>query len=522
MANANTPINSEGQSNLLRYTYLHSKTYNFNRALNLVGKNTLFNQDRMRKQAIDKLESIIDKLKMRELEFYKSFNNPEIHDITSFNKVLSESLPYVKVLQKLNNEKFINSVTTSFEKKIIEVATEEFNLKAENYINDKELREAAEKLIIAGINDMRRRNKKQGEIVREISSAKGEVFKNFVKEHYEKISDQGAKDLRQFVWDKIEDFLMEEFSTKPNGTEVWSFVRKAYNTITSRGGTMDMSEPEINTSDRSNVVGLIGELNSAALLNAMTELYQNKAKGSYIGDMKDTTGRKLPVDFLIDKYGFQSKNTLNENPHTFKIQEEIKIDTLADRLDGADRDLMKYLMVNIVFLQKNALDENLNVSTAGDIIAFVNELINSYADMLMSTEIDETRYNYSNLFFIFKSKYLIPISVMLEGSLDLIKKDSNTSKLENGIGYINPNLGKSFKVKNPAEFSRQYALEMYEEKHEERIASDLPSNVLTYGGSLGPYGGERGQDIIDLTKIKINYTMTLDNLKNIEKKIGIF
>lgn len=516
MADRNMPIGSEGQNNLLKYSYLHSRTYNFNRALDLFGTGSIFEYNSMKSIAMNKLRKMIDKLEEREHTFYMSFNNPRIKDIKTFNEVLSESASYIKVLNKLNNEVFKNKIIVSYEDKLREIGLFYFTEHSIDFVDTDKMRIQIEQLIIDNINKSRK-NEKTGKIAHKVSSVKGDVFKNVMRDMYEGIPNKNIKNLKDYVWEQILVFLNEDLKGE-NGQEIKLYLKRAYDTITTE--SLYNKSPEINTSDDSNVIGLIGELSAAGLLNAVEDLFHNETKNYYIGGTQNKEGKKLPVDFLVGKYGFQVKNTLSiKDTHSFKVQENISIETFSDRLIGADKKLMKYLLANIIYLQKNAEDENLTVSNYEYIINFVNQLISSYADMLLSTEAEEQNYNFSNLFFIYKSKYLIPISVMLEGAFEAIQRETQTEL--GGIGYINKNLGKEFKIKDGGSLS-EGPKQIIQNKYQKIRESNLYGKELTYGGTLGPYGGELGQEVLKGAKIRINYTLTMNNLKNIENKIGIF
>lgn len=204
-----------------------------------------------------------------------------------------------------------------------------------------------------------------------------------------------------------------------------------------------------------------------------TKTYADNSEGTYMSgtdfyfDVYDSNGK------VTNSYRIQAKNSFVENNYlSIRLQDKIKLQTYADRIFEKDsiekKNLFEYLLLNRAFLTQYGLMpgswkkygeqielinnaneykymQSLHKELEGYIQFFLNETI---AYLIGGKVYEAAKENWNvktqNLFFIYKGKYLIPVSLFLYSAYRLIaflKEDMKIpANLNNGI-HIDGTIG---------------------------------------------------------------------------------
>lgn len=229
------------------------------------------------------------------------------------------------------------------------------------------------------------------------------------------------------------------------------------------------------------------------------------------------TGRKSQKIYKIQaKNSFTDKEYLN-----IRMQSEIKLSTfLPTAFENIDYEKeFAYLVLNKAFLEKNGLDKNGKknlLQSNEEIENYIRFFLYQTISFLIGMELDKQTNGFSegNLFFIYKGKYLIPISMFLYSSLQFITMFENNIKKDNlkGIGGFsyNKNLG-------GIETSMEEASKLQQKKHEE--LSNIPEGTdYRYPENLVKIGSDFGKQLYNKAKInRINFTPHISKIENLLK-----
>lgn len=498
-------ISQDTQKNLVALTYLHSNPYNFRNAVAIGSTSSLFNLSSLQSEAINKLNKLINLSAAKERQFYELVSNGQSHTIESMQRLINQSLKYFEVFKKLNTKEFLDSLDSGYQNQIEALALEYLSKTKEDYTENEffdyeRMKEDVTNTILDIFNSTKRKGQKP---VKASNKDFQKYFKNMRKKLYLPVVQNGNVGL----YNKMLSYIRKQGINDPSFEKAF---KEAFDATTMNGAV------ELVVNNKSNIIGFIGEMSTTILLQEFLRNLQNtNLRYQYIGEIKQN-GVKSPVDFIIDKYGIQVKNSLSESStNNVKIQSNITIQSFIDKLENySNGEELKYLLVNISYLQYFGRPNKLKMADINDsILNYINMALSSFADLLLSTEIEEQDVNsYKNNFFFYKNKYLIPTSIMLEGIKQTLESYQNQNNIgENAIGYINKNLGKKIKIGDVSvsENSKQI------QEHKRSLLTGLPSNEYTYGGELGRYGGELGTSAARSAKININYTLINKNLDKI-------
>lgn len=234
------------------------------------------------------------------------------------------------------------------------------------------------------------------------------------------------------------------------------------------------------------------------------QLREDEKKG------KQTGSDLIVIDNNNNKYLIQAKNSFSENKWgSIHLQSEISVDTFAKDVfgDGSRMfELFEYVLFNRAFLEKYGMSYGFHEGTAGpsfknanwnssddpDFLKIINYFINQTMLYLISGKVlsmedngqieeAESMFNKGNLFFIYRQRYLIPISILLFSSYIIITKiltairgNSPNSIRDYNIGELS--YAKGLIIKNieidGEKFNKAKAKEIYEEKINAGRAAD--------------------------------------------------
>jgi len=504
------PISTETQKNLVALTYLHSNPFNFRNAVAINSGSGLFKTNELHKRAISKLNSLIEQSRIAEQEFYRVAFKGQANTIEEAQEIINENFGYFEIFKAINSKEFLENFDNNNRFK-----TEEL---AKKYL-DKDIIMDYNKGII---DYPSLKAHLTNEIERVLNKDKGKVSKKEINKFLKKkVQELEIKDIEKETDtnDILYKAMRDYFKSKGiKNSEFYKILKSSFNKVSRYG------KVKLVINNNSNIIGFIGEVSADMFLRTLLQEFDNsEIKTRYIGETRKDTGKQSPVDFLIGKYGIQVKNTLTDSStYSFKVKKDLSIQTLIDQLQSyEDGDRLKYLLVNISYLQYFGRPNKLKMSDIKDgILIYVNNILSSYADFLLTAESIEPNItsSYRNNFFFYKNKYLIPMSIMLEGIRDSLESFKETGDLSGKeIGYINRNIGKTVKMKNIA--SNINSKTFQEQKRE--FLSDLPDDEYTYGGKLGEFGSIYGQNAAKGIKINIAYNFVNKNLDKLSRILKV-
>lgn len=500
-------ISAQTQQNLVANGYLHSNPFNFRNAVAMGKIGTIFEREKVKNQAIEKINNLISYSENIEKQFYGEISNNTYDKIEDIQEMINKSTNYYEIFKDLNSTAFISEIENERELKIEELAREYLS-NTDEYIDKKKMLEDLEEAILKEYN---------------LTSNKKPVSlknKNFRLYFESKIQNNPIDDAKQntYLYNAMLKYLKARHVLD---SDFLSAFKAAFQETTLDNTT------QIAINNKSNIIGFIGEMSATLLFKEiLRNLNHTDLKYEYIGDIPEKNGKKPPVDFLIDKYGFQVKNTLIESRfYGVKVQDYVSIDTFLDKTgEIMNKDELKYLLINVTYLQYFGRPYKLKMSDiSNNILVYINSVLSGFADMLLTSELAEkTDGTYRNNFFFYKNKYLIPTSALLEGIRDSLKEEDNVSK--SSIGYIGKNFGKKVYMSKIGEAGENSATIQKNKKNiVARLVGNgtLPTDEYVYEGELMEYGSQLGRDVSSTGTIRINYKLLNINLDKIEKIMRI-
>ena len=278
------------------------------------------------------------------------------------------------------------------------------------------------------------------------------------------------------------------------------------------------------------IVKILGQ--ESVIRNYITEQYDDK--GNLLKGTKEINGQSpSDIEYIGSsgkRYRFQLKNNFNEvsTALSFRSQAEIKVSTyLATAFDNVDVDIkniLAYLLINTAFLRNYGLGPynsgtEINLSPKSfpivrDYILFF--LQQSYQFLIgyqYEKQIKEVEgITAGNLAYIFKGKYLIPVSAYFFSALEMLQKVLNNNYNLNGIGGI-AGLPSFKKVSIPGKTNTEF------QKEKINLLSKLKYNDSVYGEYKYPqglleYGGNYGRQIYNnLTFERISIVLVIEKLE---------
>ena len=542
-------ISSNTQQNLVANSYLHSNPFNFTNAVAIATSGSTFNLENQLTLTKSKMEKSLGILKSTEQRFY---NEMGVSGYKEFNSKFREILADYECLKELRTPEFADFIGSPFLERIAFISEK---LRDKIDINEKDINKLEKQIVnmvnnsyVLGLNEQRVSiafSAKKGK--KSTSRPSKNISARLDKIMFERGFEEEAIEKGILVKD-LGDASIKYLRTR--GYEVSPQLQQIL-----KSSFEDMKNKiNLKVTDQNNLLGVVGEFQAQVLLNLVLDKLSVKdkmRKALYTGADKDvSTGRQSSIDFLIGKYGIQVKNTKRDlvqealgerNRHTIHLIREVSLDTFADRI--SEGDLYKYLVENILFLSQYGLDKNGNPSNldfsqerVSKIIDFVTSILDANSQTLLHAEVGDifseeanrktTISTYGNVFFLFGGKYLIPVSLMLEGIMKQMIADLNRMKEEVGIGnYVyngkvgieNYNLGGVQIVYQGNSVSAQ---ELQQEKKTEASRLD-GGDEYTYPENIMSIGRDAGNSVRSGLKVKVSYNYNLKKLLDIAEKISI-
>lgn len=539
-------ISSNTQQNLVANSYLHSNPFNFTNAVAIATSGSTFNLENQLTLTKSKMEKSLGILKSTEQRFYSEMG---VSGYKEFNSKFREVLTDYECLRELRTPEFADFIGSSFLERVAFVFGDKID------INEKDI-DKLEKQIVNIVNDSYVLGLNEQRVRAAFSAKKGKkstsrpaknISARLDKIMFEKGLEEEAIEKGILVKD-LGDASIKYLRTR--GYEVSPQLQQVL-----KSSFEDMKNKiNLKVTDQNNLLGVVGEFQAQVLFNLVLgklSVKDKMRKALYTGADKDvSTGRQSSIDFLIGKYGIQVKNTKRDlvqealgerNRHTINLIREVSLDTFADRIPEGD--LYKYLVENILFLSQYGLDKDGNPSNldfsqerVSKIIDFVTSILDANSQTLLHAEVGDifsegangktTTSTYGNVFFLFGGKYLIPVSLMLEGIMKQMIADLNRMKEEVGIGnYVyngkvgieNYDLGGVQIVYQGNSVSAQ---ELQQEKKIEASRLD-GGNEYTYPENIMSIGRDAGNSVRSGLKVKVSYNYNLKKLLDIAEKISI-
>ena len=547
---ASIEITDTGRSNVVSKGYLHSTTFNFKNAV-AVGLETsrFFVNNKYYDDIEKKLINIRDNLISKEDSFYSYFGintGDSSRNAFLFNQLLKSSLEKYEVLKKMNSSSFFNSLDDKLNEMIQFVANyfqdklTDYSVDIEKIINPIDLESFFDEslkllnktyyLTFGEKSQLRKVFLKNGQKNKTFEIRFGEIYKTLSKET-EQISKNKSS---EFINNMI-------YSLKPDH-DLEILMRKSFNKV--------KDKLNISTYEKNNRIGIIGEVQAGIIIDLLLDYMADDApKSFYVGNLYDSgTKKQSPIDFLVGKYGIQVKNTMEaiENStikpfYDIKLQTSVSLDTFISRLDSSAEEF-RYLVTNVAWLRNNGLNENqkedkLKFSDIPLILEYINNILSINAEKLLHTEATKVlnkqgkvlRNTYGNTFFLLKGRYLIPISVMVDGMIKTLREQNEAES--SGIGFFSrTDLGVSNKkgkeVKLNSSVNLKNAIAIQNKKHEilSRMGSSGELNIdgFDYSGELLDYGSSLGDDLSSGMNIRVNYKFITENLNKLENNLRLW
>lgn len=508
-------ISQDTQKNLVALTYLHSNPYNFRNAVAINDGNSVFgDKDKLKQNAIDKLNDIIRKSITIEENFYREISNGLATNIAQVQKIINKNDNYFKIFNLLNSKEFVNTFNKGEEERVLFLAQN--YLKKDNteaILDIDKLQKEIEDQMYQEFQKKQTKNNQKKQTIKEI--------KNYYRKREGELLKEYDFNANQLLYNAMTEFLKSKGFSESENADFYSAFKKAFKIVTTN---IDNTEIKLVINNSSNIIGFIGEMGFTLFMNSLYSNMKNTKFGlTYLGELKvGADNKKSPIDFLIGKYGIQSKNSLAQASFNDVELKESSIDTLLSQLFAQDGSIdvkkIRYLLVNISFLQYFGRPNRLKMEDVDEILNYINSVLSGYADFLLARQIElnESKAGivgkYRNNFYFYKNKYLIPISILLEGVRDTLKNTSNGNDLgDSQIGYINKKLGKTVKM---SKISSNINSKQFQEQ-KRKMLDGLPDDEYTYGNMLGKYGGQFGNRAARDIKIRINYKFINKNLDKI-------
>lgn len=562
-------VTDEVRRNVVNEGYLHSATSNFENIVAVGYRFSQFYFNDEKREAVNKLlDEIIQRMRATENGFFALFNiqgKNIAEKAYNFNKLLEKSMIDFEAFQRLSDPKLYTFLDKRYEEKIdliirnFEKWCEKNNSEVTKKISkDADLTTKLSRIWEA-INSRYyleittgEKNKTPVQLRKKAPASLSVATKTF-RVRLNTLSEALEKQLG-IVNTQTETDLLEQIIqyVKPNA-DLEKLIRESYNEIK---GKVDFL-----ATNKSNLIGAIGELNIKILLDMLASKMADKTlKSFYVGDLYRAASGKdrkqSPIDFLIGKYGIQVKNTesdlLNKKFHNVKVVSDVTLDTFIKKTLGNSAaasmaNQFRYLVINVSWLRYHGLskdgeDDRLQLSDIPEVLQFINGILAQAGEAIFHTEAQkvfkgekEIARNVRNVIFLLQSRYVVPISLMMEG----VKQAWNSydQKTSSGIGYfknnelsVNDKMGTVSTKGAKGEIKRKVNLnavvnlgaeEIQRVKKEEKLIG-LPDNQLTYSGELLSYGSDLGQQFASGTTININYTFMMENLNNIYNYLRIW
>lgn len=547
---ASIEITDTGRSNVVSKGYLHSTTFNFRNAVAVGLETSRFFMDNKYYNDIEKkLINIRDSLISKEDSFYSYFGintGDSSRNAFMFNQLLKSSLEKYEVLKKMNSSSFFNSLDDKLNEMIQFVANyfqdklTDSSVDIEKIINPVDLESFFDEslkllnktyyLTFGEKSQLRNVFLKNGQRNKTFEVRFGEIYKTLSKET-EQISENKSS---EFINNMI-------YFLKPDH-DLEILMRKSFNKV--------KDKLNISTYEKNNRIGIIGEVQAGIIIDLLLDSMADDApKSFYVGNLYDSgTKKQSPIDFLVGKYGIQVKNTMEaiENStvkpfYDIKLQTSVSLNTFISRLDSSAEEF-KYLVTNVAWLRNNGLNENqkedkLKFSDIPLILEYINNILSINAEKLLHTEATKVlnkqgkvlRNTYGNTFFLLKGRYLIPISVMVDGMIKTLREQNEAES--SGIGFFSrTDLGVSNKkgkeVKLNSSVNLKNAIAIQNKKHEilSRMGSsgELNMDGFDYSGELLDYGSSLGDDLSSGMNIRVNYKFITENLNKLENNLRLW
>lgn len=547
---ASIEITDTGRSNVVTKGYLHSTTFNFRNAVAVGLETSRFFMDNKYYDDIEKkLINIRDSLISKEDSFYSYFGintGDSSKNAFLFNQLLKSSLEKYEVLKKMNSSSFFNSLDDKLNEMIQFVANyfqdklTDSSVNIEKIINPIDLESFFDEslkllnktyyLTFGEKSQLRKVFLKNGQRNKTFEIRFGEIYKTLSKETGQISENKSSEFINNMI-----------YSLKPDH-DLEILMRKSFNKV--------KDKLNISTYEKNNRIGIIGEVQAGIIIDLLLDYMADDApKSFYVGNLYDSgTKKQSPIDFLVGKYGIQVKNTMEaiENStikpfYDIKLQTSVSLDTFISRLDSSAEEF-KYLVTNVAWLRNNGLNENqkedkLKFSDIPLILEYINNILSINAEKLLHTEATKVlnkqgkvlRNTYGNTFFLLKGRYLIPISVMVDGMIKTLREQNEAES--SGIGFFSrTDLGVSNKkgkeVKLNSSVNLKNAIAIQNKKHEilSRMGSSGELNIdgFDYSGELLDYGSSLGDDLSSGMNIRVNYKFITENLNKLENNLRLW
>lgn len=548
-------ITDTGRENVVSRGYLHSSTFNFRNAIAVTKATSRFYMDELYYEEIEKrLIEIRDRLIAKENSFYALFginSGDNSRNAYLFNRLFKKSLNRYRVLQKMNTEGFLkmsdDNLVNTIQKVVnrFEEICRNESINIERILNPSDLNSFMEESLKAlniiypltfgtntGKRPLRKAFLKSGRVNRQLEVRFGEIFRKEFPEEVRQSSQQSAQ-----------DFLNSIILYLQPDEELTQLIKKSFNKI--------KNKLNLEVIERNNRIGIIGEIQAQIFIDLLLDTMADDApKSFYVGNLYDSkTKKQSPIDFLIGKYGIQVKNTMEsiENSsvkpfYDIKVQSDLSLNNFISRLDMADSEEFKYLVINVAWLRNNGLNkredpDNLKFNDIPMILEYINNILNVYSEQLLHTEASKIinqkgrsqGTTYGNTFFLLKGQYLIPISVMIDGIIQATRLENQ--KESSGVGYFYRNdLGLISKKGNSVKLSTASNLNNAVSIHQEKLSilermnmdGSLNERGYDYSGELLDYGSGLGNDISGGMKIRIKYKFITENLNKINNNLKLW
>lgn len=544
-------ITDTGRTNVVSRGYLHSTTFNFRNTVAVGVETSRFYMGDQYYEDIEKrLIDIRNKLVAKEESFYRTFGintGDNSQNAFLFNRLLGSSLERYSVLQKMNTNAFLNNLDNKLFEMVQAVADyfqdkiTDPNIDIDKILRPKDLDSMLEESVKLLNKTFYLTFGKRSQ-VRQAVTKSGQVNKTYevrFGEVYEKL----PKEAKKISKTKSSDFLNNMISYLRPDAELEALIRKSFNKIKNR--------LNISTYERNNRVGIVGEIQAQVFIDLLlNEMADNAPKSFYVGDLYDSkTGKQSPIDFLIGRYGIQVKNTTESIGNStikpfydIRVQTDVTLETFIRRLDTNPEEF-RYFITNAVWLKNNGLnkdqeEDRLNFNDVPMILEYINNILSLNAEKLLHTEATKVinkqgkvlKNTYGNTFFLLKGRYLIPVSVMVDGLIKTLREEEQ--KNSSGIGYFRrdtlgvSNKKKGKEVKLTSAPNLENAIRIQNEKRailaNMNANNSLSSEGLDYSGELLDYGTSLGEDLANGMNIRVNYKFITENLNKIENNLRLW
>lgn len=559
---AQNQMAADTQNNLISKGYLHSYTHNFIAATKMGGNLSIFNRDETYKNdLIKKLLALKERMEKKERSFYRNigFNNKDIRVAAKrFNDYLGRAMKNYKILEQLNSPSFYSYLRGgALLEDNLEGAADiiQDSINKEIYENFKRTRDRD--VTAALMNEISRvfnegkiplfgNVKKKNKLKKIYSYADIKMTKAFQdmlkkinltrpKEQVKEIS----LEYKEQILNKIENFLTALGAEKTFIKAVLEVAKKV---------VYEFSDSSLKDSYQQ--LGTIGEIvnyfSLEEVIKAINENLNKKGRANlslvYTGTKKtfrdsgESSGKSSPIDFFIGKYGIQSKNTSNLSNEGFNdihVMSSLKLNTFVNRLaasiGSAQANQYQYLVQNVMWLKNNAVgvkgENDLKIGDIPEIMSFITDILSLGAEQLLvheNIDIEDINTNhYGNVFFFYRTEFLVPVSLMMDGIIKAVDKTLKDEATNTGIGYfssggISAELEKGKQINliggvplNKNNFLKQKLEALQKDLNdigtEEEKVYRYPENLV----SVGAYGGQSYRNAMS---VSLKYKFNLRNL----------